>query len=95
MAGLNRFRTGSPAQKLGMNGPATNAMPVIPSDLADLACGCSSALVIGTSGNLDVTTVDGDRVTLLGVPAGVLPLMVTRVWAAGTTAANISALYSN
>lgn len=95
MAGTNRFLTGSPAQKTGVQGPATNAMPVVPADGADLACGACSALVIGTSGDLKVDTLAGDTVTLLGVPAGVLPLMVKRVYAAGTTATNISALYSN
>jgi hypothetical protein len=93
--GTNRFRGGSPAQRVGVGNPATNAVPVVPADGGDIACGCSTALVIGVAGNLRVTTLDGDDVTLLSVPAGILPLMVTRVWATNTTATGISALYSN
>lgn len=72
--------------------PADDILQVTPADGADIAAG-SRALVIGTAGALKITTAAGNTVTLTGVPAGVLPVKVTRVWATGTTAANIAALY--
>lgn len=51
------------------------------------------AILVGTSGDLDVTTLAGNRVTLLAVPAGVLPLCVRTVHTANTTATNIAVLF--
>lgn len=51
------------------------------------------ALVVGTAGNLKVTTLQGNTVTLLGVPAGVLPLCVTKVFTSGTTARSVSVIF--
>lgn len=71
---------------------ADNAAPVTPSDSTDLNP-WPYALVIGVAGNLQVTTRAGSTVTLVNVPAGILPLRVRRVWSTGTTALNISALW--
>jgi hypothetical protein len=75
----------------GVTAPAANAFPVTPNDSADLATTARS-LLIGTAGDLRVTTLAGDTVTLTGVPAGVLPLAVVRVFNTSTTASNIAAL---
>lgn len=71
---------------------ADNAAPVTPSDSVDLDP-WPYALMIGGSGDLKVTTRGGGTVTLTAVPAGLLPLRVRRVWATGTTATDISALW--
>lgn len=76
----------------GLDAPGVHAAPVTPNDSADLTY-ATRALVIGTAGDLKVTTVGGDTVTLTNVPAGVLPLRVVRVFNTGTTAADIAAIW--
>ena len=50
-------------------------------------------LFVGTAGNIRVTTIQGDDVTLLNIGnASWLPLAVYKVWATGTTAADIIAV---
>ena len=49
-------------------------------------------LYIGTSGNIKVRTAGGDEVTFVGV-SGFFPVQVVRVFATGTTATNIVALW--
>lgn len=52
------------------------------------------ALYVGVSGNVTVDMVEGgSNLTFTAVPAGILPIQVTRVYATGTTATNIVALY--
>ena len=52
------------------------------------------ALYIGGSGNIAVRGVDNAAdVTITNVPVGVLPIAVTHVRVAGTTATNILALF--
>ena len=51
-------------------------------------------LYVGGAGNLKVLTVGGDEVTLTAVPVGTfVPVNVLRVFATGTTATNIVALW--
>jgi hypothetical protein len=53
-----------------------------------------AVLYIGTTGTLKVTTVAGDDVTFTGILAGsFFPVQVVKVWATGTTATNIIALW--
>lgn len=87
---------GSPAQLVGANNPANNVAAVTPSDTDDLAK-ISRAIVIGTAGTLKVTT-RGDlqnaaATVTLTVPVGVLPIRVSRVFATGTSATGITALW--
>lgn len=85
MSNLNNWQAAS--------GPATSAFAITPSDSADLPE--IARLYVGTSGNVQVTLSgmpDGTSVTLPGVPAGFAPLLVKRVWAAGTTAGNLIGL---
>jgi hypothetical protein len=68
------------------------AKAVTTSDSADIFH--TRGLYVGAIGDVKVTMVSGDVVTFVGVPNGtVLPIQVTRVWAAGTTAASMIALY--
>lgn len=72
--------------------PATSVQEIVPDDAADIAH-VSLALNVATPGNVRVTTLDGD-VADVEVAAGVaFPLRVSRVWATGTTATGIRALY--
>lgn len=51
-------------------------------------------LYVGGLGNVEVVTVGGDEIVLPGISAGsFLPIQVTRVKAASTTATNIIALW--
>ncbi len=72
--------------------PACSVRAIVPDDGADIPH-VSLALNVATPGTLRVTTLDGDVVDVQ-VAAGVaFPLRVTRVWATGTTATGIRALY--
>ncbi len=53
------------------------------------------AIYIGTSGNITVDMADGGTsVLFVGVQGGtILPIQVTRIYAAGTSATNMVALY--
>jgi hypothetical protein len=72
--------------------PADQAAVVTPNDDADLDVTCR-ALLIGTAGDLRVTTRGGTTLTLPNVPVGLLPLRVKRVFATSTTADDITALW--
>jgi hypothetical protein len=51
-------------------------------------------LYVGTGGTLKVTTAGGDDVTFTGIVAGTfVPVQVVKVWATGTSASNIIALW--
>ena len=53
-----------------------------------------SVIYVGATGNIQVTTANGDIVTFTGVPSGsVLPVQVIRVWATLTTATNMVRIY--
>jgi hypothetical protein len=65
----------------------SDAAAVTPSDAGNAKfCGfCCSV-----SGDIKVTTSKGSTVTFVGWPAGaIVPLAITRVWSAGTTATGI------
>jgi hypothetical protein len=73
-------------------------VPVVPSDTEDLEEGKTSALWVGTGGNVKVDCLrpDGARTTatLPNVRDGsCLPGRIIRVWLTGTTASNMVALY--
>lgn len=54
--------------------------------------GC--VLYVGGAGNIKVLTIGGDEVTLVAVPAGsFIPVNILRVFATGTTATSIVALW--
>jgi hypothetical protein len=80
--------------------PTTKALikakPVVPNDVSDLSP-CARGLYIGVSGDLVVLMggdSDGVSVTFKNVASGTLmPIVVRRVLATGTTATNIIAAY--
>lgn len=73
--------------------PAKSGGAVTPSDSVDLAT-LSRALWVGGAGDVKVTLQGGTTVTLSAVPAGsMLPLQCSRVWATGTSATLIIALW--
>ena len=69
---------------------ARDVLPVTPSDTVDLPDGVR-CLLIGTAGNLQVTTAAGEIRALTNVPVGYFMCQVSRVWATNTTATNIGA----
>ena len=69
-----------------------SAFSITPSDAANL--GNVAVVYVGVAGNVRVTTAQGDDVTFLGLPAGVVvPVQVLKVWAASTTATNLIGIY--
>jgi len=79
---------------------AGRAAAVTPSNTVDIPSitggtsnnGC--VLYVGGAGDLKVDTVGGDAITFVAVPAGsFIPVQVTRVYATGTTATSIVALW--
>lgn len=73
--------------------PATSAVSVVPSDGIDLATP-ARLLYVGSGGNVSVQ-IGGTAVLFKNVPDGGMlpPMVVTRVNATGTSAANIIALF--
>lgn len=69
--------------------PPANAVAVTPDDGTDLAY-VSRAIYVGTPGDLRVLTLEGQDVTYKGL-SGTKVLRVARVFATGTTAADIVA----
>lgn len=73
---------------------AKNAFVVTPHDTNELVNFSARGLYIGTAGDLTVTMVGaGEAVLFQNVPVGTLDVIVRRVHATGTTAADIVALY--
>lgn len=71
---------------------AYDAAAVTPSDSADIRT--TRGLWVGGGGNVKVDMAYGTTVTFSNVPAGTpLPVQVTRVYATGTTATLIVAMY--
>ena len=77
---------------VGLESPATRLLEITPDDATDLSF-VSRALNVGTSGAVRITTRDGDTATVM-VSAGIpFPVRALRVWATGTTATNIVAMF--
>lgn len=76
-----------------LTSPPEQAAVVVPADGTDLAC-VTRAIYVGGGGDLRVRMQGGGEVTFAAVPAGaLLPLRVARVFAAGTTATALVALW--
>ncbi len=71
----------------GLRDPIERAVNITPSDSDDLDV-VTRAVYVGTAGDLRVTMLSGEIVTLLA-GQGWHPIRVSRVWATGTTAAAI------
>jgi hypothetical protein len=84
-------------------GQQTNYSPTFPmfpagattftnSDTVNLAT--PSVIYVGGTGNVKVTTAQGDTAVFIGLQAGqVIPVQVIRVWASDTTATNLLRIY--
>lgn len=73
-------------------GPYANAFEVTPNDTTPLPVD-AQALYIGDTGDVEVTTKDGDDLTFTAVPAGTtLPVAVSHV-KTGTSSTIVIALY--
>lgn len=79
---------------------AYRAAAVTPSDTAEITTvgggagvnnGC--VLYVGVAGDLKVTTSGGDDVTFKNAPVGFIPVQVVKVFATGTAASEIIALW--
>jgi hypothetical protein len=74
--------------------PAVDAQAVVTNDLTALPNGACVALYIGVAGNVKIKTAQNTDITFVGLAAGsLLPVRVKQVFATGTTATNIIALY--
>ena len=72
--------------------PGYSAAAVTPSDTAHL--GNVRALYIGGAGDVKIDAEGGGTVTFVGVQAGsIIPVRAVRVYATGTDATSIVALY--
>ena len=77
----------------GWDAPASNAVEIVPSDTVDLAT-TPRWLHIGVAGALKVHMKGASTpVTFTNVPAGRFDIRVDRIFALGTTASGIVALY--
>lgn len=86
MAG--KSSNGPSAGGVGGGGVHSNAIAVTQHDSNIDPNGPFSALWVGTSGNVKLTTKAGQTVTLSSVQ-GYVPYEVRNVWSNGTTASNI------
>jgi hypothetical protein len=64
---------------------------LIPSVMNGIIDGC--VLYIGTAGNITVQTIGGDNILFSNHPVGYMPVQVKQVFATGTAAANIVAIW--
>ncbi len=76
-----------------LTSPIRSAQTVTPDDTNDLPV-LPRALYIGGAGDVHLTTAGGQEVTFAAVPAGtILPVRAGRVWATGTAATSILAMW--
>lgn len=75
-----------------LEAPAKDAVAVTPHDTNDLTY-LPRALYVGVSGDVKVDMIGSGTVTFVGVPVGILPVRVTRVYSTGTTATDIVAIW--
>ena len=74
-----------------LSGPATDIIPVIPSDTADLSV-VAIALYIESGGAVSIVTADGNARTVQVAGNSILPVGARRINATGTTAGGVHAL---
>ncbi len=84
---MNPFKN----RALALSGPASDALPVTPNDVADLAH-VAIGLYVETGGTVSIVTVTGETRTIAVADFSILPIGVQRVRATGTTATGIHAL---
>ena len=88
MTARNDFRTGTSNEE-----PASSAAAVVPHDTNDLSV-ATRAIYVGVAGDVKVDMLDeGTAVVFTALPVGEHPYRVTRIYATGTAATNIVALW--
>ncbi len=76
-----------------LNSPASHVFPIEPNDTAALSH-VTRAVYVGGQGNLQITALGGQTITLTNVPAGtIFPLRCTHVLAGETTATALVGLF--
>lgn len=85
---IDHFAKHSP----GLESPANYLKEVIPSDTTDLAY-VSRALNVAVSGTVRLTTIGGDTATVTVAAGSTFPVRASRIWATGTTATGIVAMF--
>jgi hypothetical protein len=76
-----------------LTSPPEDAAAIVPSDASPLGH-VTRAIFVGTGGDLRVRMLRGSVVTLAGVASGsLIPLRVTHVYAAGTSASGLVGLW--
>jgi len=77
----------------GLSSPAEHAAAITPDDENNLA-NSTRGIYVGTAGDLKITTVGGETVTLANVAAGVIhPWRIKRVFSTDTTASDLVAVW--
>lgn len=85
---------GLPGAEPGLNAPASGGVAIVGDDNNNLAAVPARSLYIGVTGDVKVALADqGDIVTFKNVPVGILPVRIRRLYATGTTATQVLALY--
>lgn len=84
----DKFKT----HRESLNSPPTDVIVVTPSDIDDLAQ-VSRGLNVAQSGTVRVSTLSGTLADITIAAGIVFPVRVKRIWATGTTATGILALF--
>lgn len=72
-----------------LSGFARSMVSITPDDATDLANVLIGIICKGTAGNVKITTVAGDTVTVPISADEILPVGITRVWSTDTTATTL------
>ena len=80
------------AYAAGLESPASHAFETVPNDTTDIPF-AGRAINVAVTGNVRVTTVADDIVTLHVVAGVAFPIRAKRIWSTGTTASGIVVLY--
>lgn len=72
--------------------PSTSVAEVTPDDESDLAA-ITLAINVATPGSVKITAQDGTVARISISPGAPFPIRARRIWATGTTATGITALY--
>ena len=75
-----------------LSSPPSHIIAITPDDGNDLAY-CTRGINVATSGEVTVTSVGGETVTLSVAAGIVFPIRACRIWQTGTTASGIVAMY--
>lgn len=73
--------------------PAGRAVAIVPTDVAATVFPTCRGVYVGVAGDLKVVMADGTTVVFTAAPVGYHPLQISRVFATGTAATNLVALY--